>query len=175
MPNHLSILGIIHTAISIIAIIAAVIALLRDGKINPANAVGKAYVILTIVTCLTSLPIMKTGHPTAGHFVAVIVLLLLPLGVYARSIKFLGKLADYVQVIVMSTTLFLSMVPAIVETLTRLPVSHPLAADPAAPIVNMGLMILLTVYVGGVLYQLIVLRKQKKRSVESPDSTIKFS
>lgn len=42
MPNHLSILGIIHTAISVIAIIVAVYALLRDGKTSAKKAKGEA-------------------------------------------------------------------------------------------------------------------------------------
>ncbi|MDB5088856.1 MAG: hypothetical protein JWR09_2850, partial [Mucilaginibacter sp.] len=58
MPNHLSILGIIHTAISILAIFSALYALLRDGKISPSNGRGKLYILLTVITCITSLPIM---------------------------------------------------------------------------------------------------------------------
>ena len=174
MPNHLSILGIIHTAISVLALLVAFYALIRNGKIDPANSTGKLYVLLTAITCLTSLPIMKLGHPTAGHFVAIIVLILLPIGYYARSIRFLGKTAEYVQTIIMSTTLFFSMIPAIVETLTRLPISHPIADDPGSPIIKMCMLCLVTLYMGGVIYQLVVLRKRKKTATNS-NNTIKFS
>ncbi len=164
MPNHLSLLGIIHTAISILAIITALYALLRDGKINPANGRGKLYVLLTVITCLTALPIMKTGHPTAGHPLAVIILALLPLAIYAPSFKFLGKSEAYVQVFLMSLTLFLSFIPAVVETLTRLPISNPIASGPNDPIVQTGLMILLAVFVIGIVYQLIKLRSRQKHA-----------
>src|SRR5579863_4127225 len=70
MPNHLSTLGIIHTAISIIALLVAFNALYRDGKLDPSNGRGRLYIWLTIITCVTGFPIMKTGHLTPGHYLA---------------------------------------------------------------------------------------------------------
>ncbi len=161
-PNHLSILGIIHTAISILAILTALYALFRSGKIDPATGPGKLYVWLTIVTCVTGLPIMRFGHPSAGHYLAIIILVLLPIGIYARRMRFLGKLGEYVQVFIMSTTLFLSCIPLIVESLTRLPVSHPIAYGPDDPLLKNALTGLLTIYAIGVIYQLIRLRGKSK-------------
>lgn len=160
MPNHLSILGIIHTAISVIALIAAFAALSQAGKIDPKSGTGKLYVLLTIITCLTGFPIMKTGHPSGGHYLGIIILVLLPLGIYAR--RLFGKSWAYIQLITMSTTLFLSMIPAIIETLTRLPMSHPLATGPNDPVILKALSALLLIYLVGVCYQLIKLISQKK-------------
>ena len=160
MPNHLSILGIIHTVISVFALLAAFAALSQAGKINPKSGTGKLYILLTILTCITAFPIMKTGHATPAHYVGVTVLILLILGIYAM--RLFGKAGAYLQLIFMSTTLFLSMIPAIIETLTRLPISHPLAADPNDPIIQKALSALLVLYVVGVCYQLIKLRSQKK-------------
>lgn len=174
MPNHLSPLGIFHTAISVLAVLFALYALIRYGKIDPATGNGKLYIILTAIGCLTAFPIMKTGHLSAGHGLAVIVLLLLPMGVYAKSIRFFGKGAEYIQTIVMSSTLFFSMIPAIIETLTRLPISHPLAADPNDPVAKMGLLILVTLYIAGVLYQIVKIRS-KRKSTETPGSTVTLS
>ncbi len=162
MPNHLSLLGIIHTTIGIIAILVALFALSRQGKINPATAPGRLYVILTIITCLTSLPIMRTGHASAGHFVAAIILLLLPIGVYARNVRPFGKAAEYIQILAMSTTLFLSMIPTVVETLTRIPISKPLATGPDDSLVKMGVNILAALYLSGTIYQLYRLWRKKK-------------
>jgi hypothetical protein len=173
MPNHLSILGIVHTAISIFALLAAVIALFRYGKIAPLTTAGRWYIILTILTCLTSLPIMKTGHFTVAHSVAIIILVLIPIGVYAKSLKFLGKGADYVQIIALSTTIFLSCVPAIVETLTRLPISKPIAAGPNDPIIQTGLKMLMGLYAVGLIYQLIKQRSTKK-SGQTPNADVKL-
>jgi hypothetical protein len=174
MPNHLSPLGIFHTAVSVLAVLIALYALIRYGKIDPASAVGKLYITLTAIACLTAFPIMKTGHLSAGHGLAVIVLVLLPIGVYAKSIKFFGKGADYIQTIVMSSTLFFSMIPATIETLTRLPISHPLATDPNDPVAKMGLLVLVALYIIGVLYQVIKIRSGRK-ATGTPDSTVTLS
>ena len=171
MPNHLSILGIIHTIISVLAIIAALVALYSYGKISPGDRLGRLYVILTIITCLTGFPIMKTGHPTAGHALGIIILVILPIAVYARSIRFFGKAADYIQIILMSLTLFFSMIPATVESLTRLPISQPLASGPDSPLVKMWLGIWFALYLAGTTYQLIKLRSRKKTSA-TPDGTV---
>lgn len=161
-PNHLSILGIIHTVISILAILIALYALFRSGKIDPGTGPGKWYTWLTVLTCITGLPIMRFGHPTAGHYLAIIILILLPIGVYARRMHFLDKLGEYIQVIVMSTTLFLSCIPLFVESLTRLPISHPIAYGPADPLLKNVLTGLLIVYALGVIYQIIRIKSKRK-------------
>jgi hypothetical protein len=171
MPNHLSLLGIIHTAISILALFAGFYCLLRDGKIAPLTSSGKLYILLTIITCLTAFPIMKTGQFTGAHGLGVMVLALLPIGVYVKAIKPLTKLADYIQVFVMSATLFLSCIPAIVETLTRLPISHPIATGPNDPIIQTSLGILTLTFLVGVAYQVYKLKKSKK-SGQTPDMHI---
>lgn len=171
MPNHLSILGIIHTIISVLAIIVAVAALFRYGKISPVNKPGKSYIILTIITCLTGFPIMRTGQPTAGHALGIIILVILPIAAYARSIRFFGKSSDYVQIILMSLTLFFSMIPATVESLTRIPIAKPLAGGPDDPLVKMWLGIWFAVYLAGTTYQIIKLRNQRK-AVGPSDGTV---
>ena len=153
MPNHLSILGIIHTAISILAILAGLFALLRDGKIDPANHRGSLYIWLAVATCITGLPVMRFGHPTPGHYLAVLILVLRPVGIYAG--RLFGKKGNYAQIIIMSTTLFISLIPAIVETLTRLPMEHPLASGPNDPIIQIGKIILGVIFLSGLTYQLL--------------------
>jgi hypothetical protein len=161
-PNHLSLLGIIHTAISVLALLCGLYALFCDGRIDPANKRGKSYIWLTIITCVTGLPIMRFGHVTPGHYLAVIILILLPVGIYARQLRIFGKLADYVQVIILTTTLFLSFIPAVVETLTRLPESGPIASGPDDPLVQKAQLALVAIFITGVIYQVIKLRALKK-------------
>jgi CDP-diglyceride synthetase len=162
MPNHLSILGGFHTIVSVLAIFIAFYALYHKGKINPAFDAGRLYAIFTVIGCLTSLPIMKTGHPTQEHVVAVIILVLLPTAIYARSIRLFRRNADYVQTVFMSTTLFLSLIPAIIETLTRLPPDDPLASDSDSFIVKILLLILFILYVMGVTYQVSKIKSRKR-------------
>lgn len=171
VPNHLSVLGIIHTAISILAIIAGIIALARYGKMNMATSPGRAYIWLTTLTCITGFPIMKLGHPTAGHYLGIIILVLIFIGLYARKVPALKKGADYIEVVAISTTLFLSMIPTTVETLTRIPISKPIASGPDDPLIPKFLLIFAILYVVGVTYQLLKLRKAKK-SANNPTVTL---
>lgn len=156
MPNHLSTLGIIHTIISVLAIIAAFVALFQSGRIDPRSSTGRWYVILTILTCLTSFGVMKTGKLTPAHGLSVLVLLLILLAIYAR--RLFGARGSKVETILMSATLFFSFIPAITETLTRLPISHPIAESPDASPVKTGYLILLIAFAVGLYLQL---RKSK--------------
>lgn len=157
MQNQLSLLGIIHTVISIIALVPAAYALVRYGQIKPESTSGKAYIYLTIIACLTSLPIMKSGHYTIGHIFAILILGLFLLSYFAKSI--FGTKSLYVQTVAISSTLFFSLIPAIVETLTRIPIGHPIANGPDEPILQIVLLSTLIFYVGGVSYQLYRLRQ----------------
>jgi hypothetical protein len=161
MPNHLSVLGIIHTAIIIVALFFGFYASFRFNKINPLKGAGKWYTILTVITCLTGFPIMRTGHPTGGHALGVMILIMIPLAIYARSFRFLGNRAKYVETILMSGTLFFSMIPAIVETLTRLPISAPIAANQDATEIKSCLVLLLVLFITGVTFQVRKLKEEK--------------
>lgn len=164
MSNHLTTLGIIHTSISVLALITGFYTSFRYGKINPLKGVGKWYTILTVLTCLTAFPIMKTGHFTGAHGLGVMILIMLPLAIYAKSFRILGKNARYVETVLMSGTLFFSMIPAIVETLTRLPISSPIATDPSSPAIISCLTVLIIAFVMGVVYQIRNIKAE--RSVE---------
>jgi uncharacterized membrane protein len=74
----------------------------------------------------------------------------------------------------MSSTLFFSLVPAVIETLTRLPISQPLANGPNAPIIQTGLLTLTALFALGVVYQILKM-KTKIKSIQTPDSSIKLS
>lgn len=162
MPNRLSTLGIIHTAISVIAIIFAFVAIFQTGRIDPRTAAGRWYVILTILTCLTSFGVMKTGQFTPAHGLSVLVLILLAIALYSR--RWFGSRGATVETILMSSTLFFSFIPAITETLTRIPISHPIAGNQDAAPVKTGYLILLIVFIVGLFLQL---RKSKLKTTKA--------
>jgi len=170
-PNHLSVLGIIHTAISILAILAGLFAMFSYGKIEMTKQWGKSFIWLTIFTCLTGFPIMRFGHPTPGHYLGVIILVMLPIAIYARQLRIFGKFADYVQLVLLSSTFFFSFIPAINETLTRLPISSPVASGPDDPIVQTSLLILLIIMIAAITYQVIKLKRIKKTG-EAPNPAL---
>jgi hypothetical protein len=165
MPNHLSVLGIVHTAISVFALIAGYYSIIRTGKINPLVGPGKWYTILTVLTCLTAFPIMKTGQFTGAHGLGVMVLAMIVLAIYAKSFRFLGSKAKYVETILMSGTLFFSMIPAVVETLTRLPIAAPIAADPASPVILSCFIVLFILFIVLVAYQVRRVKTDKSMQV----------
>ncbi len=169
MVTHLSILGIFHTIISVIALVLGFYALSQKGRINPAYDTGRLYSIFTVVGCLTALPIMKTGHPGIAHILAIIILAMLPIAIYARTLRWFKRNADYVQTVLMSTTLFLSMIPAVVETLTRIPPDSPVASGPDDLIIKTILLILFILYLGGITYQVSKI-KARKRMFKKPGS-----
>jgi hypothetical protein len=170
-PNNLSVLGIIHTAISVLALIAGLVSMFSYGKIDMTKQSGRLFILLTIFTCVTGFPIMRFGHPTPGHYLGVILLIILPIGIYAKQLRIFGKLADYVQLILLSTTFFFSFIPAINETLTRLPLSSPIASGPDDPIIKTATMILMVIFIVTVLFQVIKLKKLKK-SAQTPNPAI---
>ena len=46
-------LGAIHTAISLVAVAAALIAFVRDKQIDAGKRLGQVYIWTTVLTCLT--------------------------------------------------------------------------------------------------------------------------
>lgn len=162
MPNPLSTFGVIHTAISLVGAAIGFIALFQEGKIAPNTKNGRLYGIFTVLACLSSFLVMKTGHLSSAHSLSFLILILLPIVYYAPLLRIFGSKAGYVQTIGMTATLFFSLVPAVVETLTRLPVEQPLADGPDSSIVKMGLMIMLVLFIAIMVYQAIKLKNERK-------------
>ncbi|WP_149698069.1 hypothetical protein [Chitinophaga sp. CF418] len=160
---HLTTLGLIHTIIGVLALIPAFVSLFTFGVIAPQKRTGKIYIILTALACLTSFPIMKSGHLSPGHFLAITILVMLPLAYYAPSIKLFGQKWQYIQVTLMSLTLFFSLVPAFTETLIRVPLGHPFASGQEDPALQPVMGVLALVFVVGICYQLYKLRGQNKK------------
>jgi uncharacterized membrane protein len=154
-------LGIFHTAISLIAVAAGAIALIRDGKITWGNLLGKIYVITTIVVCLTGFGIFQHGGFGKPHTLGVITLVLLAVVFLAREKNdIFEKLTPYVITVGLSMTFFFHLVPAITETATRLPLDAPLASSPDDPAIQMAIGICFVLFVIGVIMQVRKLRSE---------------
>jgi hypothetical protein len=122
--SSLSSLGIAHTVISLVAVGAGIAALVRYRVIGPASAAGKLYIGGTVLSCLTSLFIFAHGGFGAPHVLALVTMAVLTLA--WAMVRHHQRIAALLY----SFTLFLHMVPATTETLTRLPVYHPFADGP---------------------------------------------
>jgi uncharacterized membrane protein len=97
-------LGIVHTAISLIAVVAGLVALVRDRKISPRNLLGKLYVIATILTCLTGFGIFQHGGFNKAHVLGIITLVVLGIAAVAGYSNLFGRFSRYVETVSYSAT-----------------------------------------------------------------------
>ena len=158
----LSYLGIFHTIIGITAIGAAILSYIKYGKINLAETSGKIYAINTIVTSLTALGISKHGGFNAGHVFSILILVLV-VAAYFLHIKKQGNNRNrHIENFLLSFSFFLSWVPTVNETFTRVPLAHPLATGPSDPVIAKTLLLLFILFIAGFIYQFL---KQKKTNI----------
>ena len=145
----LTTLGLFHTAVSLIAVAAAVIALFRYREISCNNSLGKTYVITTAITCLTGFGIFQHGGFGKPHVLGIITLLVLAVALLAERTTLFGRLARYVAVVSYSATVLFHMIPAITETSTRLPLGHPLLTSAEDPALKTATAVLLLLFLIG--------------------------
>jgi uncharacterized membrane protein len=131
-------LGMFHTAISLVAVIAAVIAFFRDKEILVRTMLGKVYVVGTVISCLTGFGIFEHGGFGKPHVLGIVTLLVLLLAAVAGYTRFLGRASPYVETVSYSATFFFHMIPGITETSTRLPPGAPWVANAEAPVLQVA-------------------------------------
>jgi len=162
----LSTLGIFHTIIGIIAIVAAIISYVRYGKINLNHITGKIYFYGTVITSLTSLALSKLGGFNPGHIFALFIVVLVVWAYFLHTKKKGNNRSRYFENFFLSFSFFLSWVPTINETFTRVPVGHPLAKAPTDPVIAKTLLVFLILFVAGSVYQFIQQRKINKKATD---------
>lgn len=154
----LSIVGIFHTIIGVVAIIAAIISYVRFGKINLQNLTGKIYFYFTVITSLSSLALLKHGF-NPGHIFAIFIVILVVGAYFLHTNKQGNNKSRYFENFLLSFSFFLSWVPTINETFNRVPVGHPIANGPKDPIIGQTLLLIFLFFIVGSIIQF---RKQKK-------------
>ena len=152
-------LGIVHTIISLFAVGAGAIALIRDRKISWDNAVGKFYIVTTIVVCLTGFGIFQHGGFGKPHALGIITLIVIGVAFAAgEKTKLFGRFSPFVETVCYSMTFFFHIVPGVTESATRLPFGAPLASSPDDPRIQMVLGICFVLFVIGATFQIRSLR-----------------
>ncbi|WP_343694673.1 hypothetical protein [Flavobacterium sp.] len=154
----LSSLGIFHTIIGVGAIVAALVDFIKYGKINLNKISGKIYFYGTIITSLTSLGISKHGGFNPGHAFSIFIIVLVLAAYFLNSKRTNSGRARYFENFWLSFSFFLSLVPTVNETFTRIPLGHPLAKDIKDPVIGNTLLVILLLFIAGSVYQF---RKQK--------------
>lgn len=151
-------LGVFHTAISLIAVGAGVIALLRDRKITSKNTLGKVYVIATVITCLTGFGIFQHGGFGKAHVLGIITLVVLGVAWLAEYTSTFGRVSPYIATVSYSATFLFHMIPAITETTTRLPLGAPLLPNADAPALQAATAVLFVLFLIAATLQVRALR-----------------
>jgi len=126
-------LGVVHTAISLVAVVAGLIALARDKRISPDTRLGKIYLWTTVLTCVTGFGIFQHGGFGKPHALGIITLLVLGVAELARRGRLFGGWSSNVVMVSYSLTFLFHLIPGITETSTRLPLGAPLLASAEAP------------------------------------------
>ncbi|PZR28721.1 MAG: hypothetical protein DI538_24625 [Azospira oryzae] len=160
---HLSGLGIFHTIIGIIAIVAAVISFIKKGKIDLGINAGRIYFWTTIVASLTALGISKHGGFNGGHVFALFIVVLLIVAYFLHTKKKASSRARYLENFSLSFSFFLSLIPTVNETFSRVPLNHPLIKSPTDPFLLNSLLLLFALFIIGSTLQFLKQRKINKQ------------
>ena len=140
-------LGTVHTAISLLALAAGIVALARHKEISMRTRSGVVFVGGTVLSCLTGLGIFQHGGFGNPHALAIVTLVVLCVAYAAEYRALFGGLSRYVATVSYSLAFFFHFIPGTVETLTRLPAGAPYLANPddpkAQPIIGFFFLLLL--------------------------------
>ena len=161
----LTTLGVIHTAISLVAIVCAFWALARDREISPLNTLGRTYLVTTLLTAVTGLGIFQHGGFGPPHVLSILTILALGVGSAAAFKGAFGRWSRHVQIVSYSVTVLFHMIPGFTETLTRLPPGQPLLANAEDPAFGPIYGVLLLLFVVGLVLQLRWLRAASGKSL----------
>lgn len=124
----LSIVGLIHTVLSLVALLTLLTAFVREGRLTSTRPIGRASLVTTALAALTSLVIFRHGGPGPAHALAVLsVIAVVAAFVFARMRAFVG------EAIAAGLTLLFHLIPGVTETLVRVPTSQPFATSPEDP------------------------------------------
>jgi len=155
----LSNLGIFHTVIGVVAIASAVTGFIKSGKIDLQKLPGKMYFYLTLITSLTALGLSSVKGFNPGHILALLVIILISVAYFLSAKRQGNNRARYFENFFLSFSFFLSMLPTVNETFTRIPVGHPLAAGPNDPLIGISILLLFIMLIAGSVLQF---RKQRQ-------------
>ena len=158
----LTTLGIVHTAISLVAVGGGAAALLRHGEITLRSGSGKLYVATTVLTCLTGFPIFQHGGFGPPHMLGILTLLVLALAALAGHTGLFGRAGRYIETIAYSASFLFHWIPAITETTTRIPLQVPLLPNSYAPELKVVFALLFVLFLIGVTLQLRRLRARPR-------------
>jgi len=135
MLPPITFLGWIHTGCGIAAILIGAYALNKYKVISFSERASKIYLLLTLITASTALAIYNQGGFSIAHVLAILTLLALIAGTIVEKTYMLGSLSKYFFTLCYTSTLLFHIIPAITDTLRRLPVGDPFVTSFDDPLV----------------------------------------
>ena len=129
----LSALGAVHTALALVAVACGVAMTVRFSRIGTDLALGRTYVVSTGLACLLALGIHAHGVFGPPHVLALITLVVLGMCQVAGAHRETSRRARLAEAIGYTATLLFHLIPAAIETMTRLPAGQPLFTGPDDP------------------------------------------
>jgi hypothetical protein len=157
-------IGWVHTLASLPAVPVAAYMFIRHGRIVPRSKPGIAYFIAMLVGSVTIFPI---AHMPASNIIALVTMALLFIGYGVGRTTIVGRATKYVEVITLSLTAFLLMLPTVTETLRRVPDGHPIVTDLNSPILKGAQGALLATLLIGVTAQVFYMWRQARAAAAS--------
>jgi hypothetical protein len=167
MTRPLSLLGVVHTAISLLPVGAALYSFFRFGGIKPETRSGRIYLGGLALSVITAFGLSSTGGLNPGHLLGVVALVAASSTPLVSSMQFLGRTRPYLSTFALSFSFFLLLVPGIAETVTRLPAGHAFASGPQDPVVARTLLSWLVIFIIGFALQAWALRRGRPVEVRS--------
>ena len=165
MAHPLSVLGIIHTVLSVPPVAAGIYSFARHQGIAPATRSGRIYLLGLTLSVFTSFGLSSVTGFNPGHALGILALLAAFGGVLVARLAWFGRFGSYLSALGLSFSFFLLLVPGINETLSRLPASHPLGNGPQSPVVQGALLSWLVIFAVGAGVQLWAIRSRRKLAV----------
>jgi hypothetical protein len=162
----LTTLGLLHTAISLVALWTGYQSLLQRGAIDPGQRLGQVYLWTTVLTCLTGFGIFQRGGFNEAHMLGVLTLVVLGLALLPLRLRWW----PYAQTALWTLTLFFHMVPGLTETFTRVPLGAPLFTGPNDPKLQATVGVVFCVFAVVMLLQVLHRRRRAKPSIRSARS-----
>ncbi|ASC67959.1 MULTISPECIES: hypothetical protein [Achromobacter] len=162
MPHPISTLGAAHTLISLVPAAVGIYSFARYRGIDAATRSGRIYLGGLLLAVLTSFGLSSSGGFNAGHALGILALLSAGGALLISRGSSLPGAQSYLSQLGFSFSFFLMWIPGIAETLTRLPLSHPLADGPQSPLVRGALAAWFGVFVLGSAAQSLWIRSRSR-------------
>ena len=160
MLPPITFLGWIHTGCGIAAILIGFYALNKYKVISFSERAAKIYLLLTLITASTALAIYNQGGFRIAHVLAILTLLALIAGTIVEKTYMLGSLSKYFFTFCYTSTLLFHMIPAITDTLRRLPVGDPFATSLDDPLVVSSHILFFVIFIFSYLWQVQWLKRE---------------